>query len=189
LTRFDLTAAAAIADASARPRLLASLAIAALLLIVAAYGIYLLVTAPKTSDVAWAGLLVIPLGSGAVGTMILLVHPRPAPRTLTVDSERVSLQDIPGRGQLSVPWTDPHLRMTVFDFREFPAIGYDGKPRTVDFMLQLPHAPFGAIPQAAYDAILEQAHVHGLDVQRRKTGVRGSPVAALKLTIRAKPRG
>jgi hypothetical protein len=189
LTQFDLTAAAAVADASARPRLIASLAMAAFLLIVAAYGVFLLVTAPKTGDVAWAGLLVIPLGSGAAGAMILLTRPRPAPRTLTVDTERICFHDIPGRGQISVPWTDPHLRVTVFDFRGFPAIGYDGKPRTVDFMLQLPHAPFGAIPQAAYDAILEQAHVHGLDVQRRKTGVRGSPIPALRLTIRAKPRG
>lgn len=182
--RFDLTAAATLADGYTRSQRALSMAMTVFLTGFGLFGLALLVEARKTTLLSWIGPLVLATGGFLVAFITWRWSPRRAPRTLIVNSDGVSLMDIPKSKSAQVGWKDAHLAFYILDFRSQPRIGPTGEPRSANFALKLPGAPFAQIPDEAYELILAWSHALGLELVRREVGLRGSPTPVLRLTIR-----
>jgi hypothetical protein len=150
------------------------------------FGVVLLLVDPKHNVLSWVGPLVIAVGGFGTAAIIWRFSPRRGPRTLLMEPDAFSLQDIPDSEPRTYRWDDPELKVILFDFRSWPKTGPDGSPRPSDFVLQVRGAPYAQIPDEAYELFLRQAHARGLRLSRHQEGIKGSPTPMLKLTIRAK---
>jgi len=184
--RFDLTEAATLTDRYTRYKRGLSTAMSIFLIGFGVFGVVLLSVDPKRGLISWVGPLVVVVVGFATAAFVWHFSPRLSPRTLLMDSDGFSLQDIPNSKPRTYRWDDPELKVTLFDFRSLPETGPDGSPRPSDFVLQVRGAPYAQIPDEAYELFLGQAHARGLALYRHQEGIPGSPTPILKLTIGAK---
>jgi hypothetical protein len=184
--RFDLTEAATLTDRYTRYKRRLSMAMSILLMGFGVFGILLLSVDPKRSLISWVAPLVVAVVGFATAAFIWRFSPRLSPRTLLMEPDAFSLQDIPGSKPRTYRWNDPDLKVTLPDFRGLPKTGPNGSPRPSDFVLQVRGAPYTQIPDEAYELFLGQAHARGLSLSRHREGIPGSPTPILKLTIRAR---
>ena len=186
---FDLADLADMWDKASRFRRLFLLGGAGMCTAFALAGVYLLLSSlAETLSPRDLGYWILVVGFGLVAVYGLKLAPQvgPACRRLVLDDHDLRFE-AGARGRTRhLAWLDPAFELEVYDRSELPTTERDGTPRFLDFIVRLRHGPRTPLSRAAFEAILEGARSHGLEVLRRPTQDRGDPAGGSLVTISAR---
>jgi hypothetical protein len=183
---FDLTELALLADRARRFRRVASNSILGVGFALILIGSYFFFGPPPGSIPAYSSgpILFIAIGVIIVGYASWVVRGLgPSPRRLVLSRSSVSFEDIPGRPPICVDWNRHGLRLDLYDLREIRKAKPESRSRGYEFLVQPSGGPEAAIPPEAYEAIIQVAEEHGLQVSKRSVPS-GAGAPMLITTIR-----
>jgi hypothetical protein len=183
---FDLTALAVHADRARRFRVRMNFAQISLGVALVALGAYFLLLPPPGAipPFSTGPAIVIAIGALLVGVASWVRSSLgSSPRKLIVSGRGVVFDDIPRRKPLRLDWSDPHLKLDLYDMREIRRRNPKSQSKGYDFLIQVGGGPEAAVPEEAFNAIVVTARSQGLSLTA-KSVPSGAGAPMLLTTIR-----
>jgi hypothetical protein len=183
---FDLASLAETRHKETRGRRIFVLVLAAVFLIVAATGLFLILSPPGGGGPALGlgpvFLLVFGILVAGEGWYVSRGY-KAAPCRVTVTPRSAAFEDASRQVTFQLDWESPRLRFRVYDMTQLPPVRRDGKPRTTDFILEPSGGPRSPIPRQAYEAIMKEVETHCLPrVHRSMPGRSGGKIVMTLVT-------
>ena len=167
---FDLStlAEAAEKDSRGRRRLLYFLAAPAAGIAIVGFLLVFSLVFPIGAAGRGPGVVLAALGLIVLGMASFVgINLGPGPKRLVVTSDYISFELARRRRDVKLLWDSPRFKLTIYDGSRLSKTRRDGHVRETDYVAEISWYPQIPIPQAAYEAILNEAGLHGLSLSRR----------------------